>query len=292
MFLKQNKIILLLLILFPQIVLGQDSIPNERSVAGDSIENKPVKETVSSEDLPRFNKSNWKSFENEEERIEFYKKWVSADSAKIEEKMRLKPKKRIMLSKVYKNLNFFEKFKYRLAYTKVQRKRRKHFKSQKRKFKKTISWSKPGVGDKVLKNSDREAKIKYYKAQNVWLSRKEEYRKMKIKERFARKEIRLEKRYALTVEEKTMINKSLVMRMKPEERAIVARGRKKQVTYTRKLNKLRKRRHLKYQDKPTERKLKRQKKQLSRKKQRHARKQLKKRPQAKKQSLFGRLFRK
>ncbi len=251
----------------PVLLTAQDSTQTESSVmSADTLNNTPSNNAGLGSDLPKFNKTNWKNLETEEERIEFFNKWKSADSAKIAEKMQLKPKERAVLSGVYKDLKFKDKVRYRIANRKIERKRKKHFRAQKRKFKKTIVWSKPG-GVLKLQKMERSQKISMLKARNIWLARKEAYRRAKVRKHFDRKEARLRKKYKLSKEEKIILNKSMGMSLKPSEKRIASNARNKQNIFTRKLTKLRRRRQFRLQDKPTRKRIKKQLRQNQRQRQ-------------------------
>lgn len=267
MFFGQYKTAFILIFLFlPLWLFGQDStfvadtiaVADTAAVA-DSISSGQNPASDEASDLPKFNKQNWTAFETEDERIEFYKKWKTADSAKTEEKYRLKPEQRAVLSKIYKDLKFGEKIKYHWANQKIKRKQKKHFRTEKRKFKKTIRWSRPEGSRQGLKNMEKEQKIRYLKAENLWKSRKEAYRRARVKKRFNRKEQRLRKRYALSQNEKTILNKGMGMSLEPGEKRIYRKAKKKQVIFTKKLLKLRKRRQFKIQDRATRKRIRRQK---------------------------------
>ena len=253
MYFKQFGIVFFLFLHLMSVGLyAQDSIQVADSTTG----------SHGGDSLKPFSEKNWKSYENEEERIEFYKEWNSKDSLKLEEKYDLKPKQRALLSKIYKELNAAEKIKYRLAERKIHRKQKKRYKKQKKRFKKTIQWSKPSnnLSKSDLKNLDREQRIRHYKAKLIWESRKEAFRRQKVKKRFERKEKRLRKRYALSQEEKEILNKAQGRALESSEKRKFRKAKRKQIKFTEKLQKLRKKRHIKLQDKETRKRLKQQQK--------------------------------
>ncbi|MEA2043469.1 MAG: hypothetical protein U9N85_13090 [Bacteroidota bacterium] len=227
-------------------VMGQDK--DSTHVASDTSE-------VS--DLQKFNEKNWKSYETEEERNTFYKDWKKKDSAELEKKTELKPKHRRVLSKIYKDLSFADKIRYKWGEKKLQRKYKRLYRQDKNRFKKTIRWSRPdkNYSKSEMKGLEKEQKIKYLKLKNSWDSRKEAYRKQKIMHRFDKKEKRLRKRYALSQHEKIVLNKALGRSLDAEEKSTYRRARRKQIVFTRKLTKLRKRRHYRLQNKQTKKRL-------------------------------------
>ena len=211
-----------------------------------------------------FNKENWKSFETEDERNEFFYEWKTKDSTEIEKKTQLKPKNRKVLSKIYKDLSFTDKMRYRRAERRLERKFKKMYRKDIRRFKKTIRWSAPDkkYSKSGMSGMEKEQKIKYLRQTSIWNSRKEALKKQKVKTRFNKKELRLRKRYALSPEEKIVLNKALGKRLDPDEKRTFSKAKRKQVVFTKKLTKLRKRRHFKLQNKEGKKRLRKKSQKL------------------------------
>lgn len=213
-------------------------------------------QTIDADSLPSFNEKNWKKMEDPEAQSEFLQAWSKKDSVKLEEKYALKPAQRAVLSKLYKELNPAEKLKYRLAERKLHKKQKRRFRRHKKRYKKAVRWSKP---DGKFQSLDTEQKLRHYKAKRIWLARKEAYRKLKVKKRFDRRENRLRRRYALSPDEKIVLNKAQGKALESDEKRTFRKARKKQIKFSKKLQKLRKRRHFRLQDKETRKRLQKQK---------------------------------
>ncbi len=112
---------------------------------------------------------------------------------------------------------------------------------------------------------EKEQRWESAKLEAEYYGWKETLRKEKVQKKFNRKRERLEKRYALSPEEKDALYKSGSMKLMGTAKSALFRAYRKQKKYKKKNAKYKKKRFLKLQDKKTRQRLKKRDKERKRK---------------------------
>ena len=181
--------------------------------------------------------------------------WSEYDKKYYKEKYAYSKMEKKSISKREKN--FFDRMLVKKAKKKPAKYRRKLIKSKNKRLKKTLKFEEPKkMSDEQWLATSQPDRLKYIQKKNRFESQKETIRKNKVIKKYDRKEDKINKKYALSVEEKIILNKGRSMHLRGTDQLIYKRAKKKQITFTEKLLEIRKDRQFEIQNKTKQKQIK------------------------------------
>jgi len=181
--------------------------------------------------------------------------WSEYDRKVYKEKYAYSKMQKKSISKREKNL--FDRILIKKAKKKPAKYRRKLIKSKNKRLKKTLKYEDPKkVSDEQWDATSPADRLKYIQKKSRFEAQKETIRKNKVVKKYDRKEDKINKKYALSVEEKIILNKGRSMHLRGTDQLIYKRAKKKQITFTEKLLEIRKDRQFEIQNKTKQKHLK------------------------------------
>lgn len=196
------------------------------------------------------------------EKDSLLRKWSAYDMKKYREKYSYSKSEKKSMSKPQKNL--IDKYKIRKAYKKPVKYRKKLLKRKNARLKKTLAFEKPQkMSDAQWDNTSSEDRLKYIQRRSRYQGQKEAIRKNKVVQKYDKKEDKITKKYALSDEEKLILNKGRGMHLRGTEQLIFKRAQSKQQKFSDEFIELRRKRQVEIQNLSTQKKIKERQKSMN-----------------------------
>lgn len=247
--------------------ISNDSIVSDTLSANDSIQTKEKfswfkknkKDSARGVAKPdRIKMRTWNNM-NAEQQDSVFKAWDAYDKEFYKKKYAFTKKEVVVAIK--KHRTFWERVIYNRARKKPYKHKKKLITRQNSRYQKTLRYERIRKTETVPNDSiSDKRKYKIVNKEYKRGAKREAIRKNKVVLKFDKKEERLRRRYELSDNEKMLLNKGKALRLRGLEKRIFKKARKKQIKFTEKLLKLRRKRSFELQSKNVQNRMKKNKK--------------------------------
>jgi hypothetical protein len=162
--------------------------------------------------------------------------------------------------------NFFDKMIISHANKKPLKYTKKLISKKNKRFKKTLKFDSPKkMSEEEWDATSPEDRMIYIVKKNRYEGQKEAIRKNNVIKKYEKREEKIKKKYSLSIEEKTILNKGSSMHLRGTEQLIYNKAKTKQEKYSTELLEIRRKRQLEIQNPDTQKKMKKKMKENEKK---------------------------